>query len=80
MVALQEELALMPFQPVKGIDMSKPMHPRGVDSLVVVELRKWSSKTLQDAILVFETHLGHSGLGRCEVVLRGKLGYGKNRL
>lgn len=40
--------------PALDIDVSKPIHNYGVDSLVAIELRNWMGRELQSNVSVFE--------------------------
>ncbi|KAJ4247421.1 hypothetical protein NW762_013096 [Fusarium torreyae] len=44
----------------RGIDVSKPLHSYGVDSLVAVELRAWFMKDVGSDIAVFDIMSGQS--------------------
>jgi hypothetical protein len=72
--AFRDKLSRILSRSAMEIDVSKPMHAHGVDSLVAVELRNWFSKELRVDIPVFEI-LGTAGV---EVLARSvatKLGF-----
>ncbi|KAI4123546.1 MAG: hypothetical protein LQ338_005219 [Usnochroma carphineum] len=54
MQALVRKLAKILSMPMEEIDVSKPMHAYGVDSLVGVELRNWFAKELGADLAIFE--------------------------
>ena len=55
----------------KNVDVDKPMHQYGVDSLVAVELRKWFARNVSAEVAVFEI------LGEATFAAGGKLDAGK---
>ncbi len=49
------------MQNAEAVDIHKPLHTYGVDSLLAVELRNWIGREFQADVAVFET-LGSSTL------------------
>ncbi|KAL8893510.1 MAG: hypothetical protein Q9192_005191 [Flavoplaca navasiana] len=52
--ALVEKLAMSLSKPEADIEMDKPVHAYGVDSLVAVELRYWFLKEFKSEVAVFD--------------------------
>ena len=57
--------------PVEDIDLNKPMHRYGIDSLVAVEIRNWFAKEVGADIAVFEI-LGGESLTNMGVMSAGR--------
>jgi hypothetical protein len=76
--ALQEKLGRIFSRPSQEIDISKPMHTHGVDSLVAVELRNWLSHDIQIDVPVFEI-LGVSDIGALGRSIAKRLGFEDER-
>ncbi|KAL9608147.1 MAG: hypothetical protein Q9167_006999, partial [Letrouitia subvulpina] len=52
--ALVKKLAMILSIPTENIDILRPMHAYGVDSLVGIELRNWFAKELGAEVAIFE--------------------------
>jgi len=70
-LALMQKLSKILSIPQKDMDISKPIHLYGVDSLVAVELRNWFAKELNADVAIFEilggatfSSMGNSAAGK----------------
>src|SRR5690606_9293693 len=69
-----EKLSKVLVIPVEDMDVSKPTHAYGVDSLVAVELRNWLNRDAKADVPVFEI-MGSKSLGELarKVAVKSKL-------
>ena len=62
-VAFRKRIGKILVMEEKDVDVSKPLHAHGVDSLVAMELRQWCMKELGADLSVLEI-LGDSNIAR----------------
>ncbi len=72
--ALIDKLSSSISVPKEKMDINKPMHQYGVDSLVAIEIRNWFAKKLKADIAVFDI-LGNSTFSDIGVLGAGKSTY-----
>ncbi|KAL8303319.1 hypothetical protein RB600_006977 [Gaeumannomyces tritici] len=69
--ALAAKLARMLSVPSADVDMSRPLHVYGVDSLVAVELRNWLAREARADVAVLEL-MGGSNISRLGAAIAAK--------
>ncbi|KAF2690330.1 putative polyketide synthase [Lentithecium fluviatile CBS 122367] len=74
--AIRDKLARVLSRPAEDIDVTKPMHAHGVDSLFAVEFRNWFMKSLKVDVPIFEI-LGGGAIEALGGSVAEKLGIGE---
>jgi hypothetical protein len=74
--AIRDKLARVLSRPTDDIDVTKPMHAHGVDSLFAVEFRNWFLKALKVDVPIFEI-LGGGAIEALGGSVAEKLGVGE---
>ena len=70
--ALRQKLAKALWMPDGDIEVQKPIHTFGVDSLVAIELRYWMAKELQAEVSIFDIMGNHTSIVALGTLIAGR--------
>ncbi len=71
---LRKKLSKTLLMPEEDVDMQKPIHSYGVDSLVAVEMRYWMAKEMKADVSIFDI-MGNGSLAALSLLIAEKSGF-----